>query len=86
MELISGLTVEGKSKMLLLVLDGLGGLPGESGETELESAHRPNLDALAAKAELGMLEIVDVGVTPGSGPGHLSLFGYDPLEFEIGRG
>lgn len=86
MELISGLTVEGKSKMLLLVLDGLGGLPGEDGGTELESAHRPNLDALAAKAELGMLEIVDVGVTPGSGPGHLSLFGYDPLEFEIGRG
>ena len=77
---------EGES-ILLLVFDGLGGLPVEpGGPTELEAARTPHLDALAAAGELGLHWPVAPGVTPGSGPGHLSLFGYDPLRYRIGRG
>ena len=69
------------------MVDGLGGLPMQSGgETELEAANTPNLDALAASSDLGLSRPVAAGVSPGSGPGHLGLFGYDPLRFQVGRG
>ncbi|MCK4316966.1 MAG: phosphoglycerate mutase, partial [Anaerolineae bacterium] len=87
LNLMRALAIEGQTKILLLVLDGVGGLPQTpDGLTELEAAHTPNLDALAARSICGMSTAVAPGVTPGSGPGHLALFGYDPLQYEIGRG
>src|SRR3989440_10375227 len=86
-QLIRELQEPGDSKIVLLVADGLGGLPLEQGgKTELESARTPNLDACAREGVCGLSIPVLPGITPGSGPGHLGLFGYDPLEYRIGRG
>src|SRR5215475_6969314 len=86
-ELIQELRESNGSKIVLLVADGLGGLPLEpGGKTELETAATPNLDAAARDGTCGLSVPVLPGITPGSGPGHLGLFGYDPLEYRIGRG
>src|SRR5438034_6818583 len=86
-DLIRELREPGDSKIVLLVADGLGGLPMEpGGKTELESARTPNLDACAREVVCGLSTPVLPGITPGSGPGHPGLVGYDPLQFRIGRG
>jgi 2,3-bisphosphoglycerate-independent phosphoglycerate mutase len=86
-EILEQLIVKNDSKIIFLVLDGVGGLAiKEKGGTELQVAHTPHLDALAAKSSCGMFDPVFPGITPGSGPGHFGLFGYDPLTSNIGRG
>src|SRR5437764_2263041 len=85
--LIRELREPAKTKIVLLVADGLGGLALErGGKTELETARTPNLDAAVKDGVCGLSTPVLPGITPGSGPGHLGLFGYDPLEYRIGRG
>ena len=75
------------SKIIMLVVDGLGGVPHpETGKSELESAYLPNLDALCRKSACGLTTPVMHGITPGSGPGHMALFGYDPVKYLMGRG
>ena len=79
--------VSTSSKIVLLVVDGLGGLARpETGRSELETANLPNLDAMARESACGLTMPVLPGVAPGSGPGHLALFGYNPLKYIIGRG
>lgn len=86
-ELLSRLLVPAETRIVMLVLDGLGGLPTEpGGQTPLEAAHTPNLDALAGESACGLHQPVGPGITPGSGPAHLALFGYDPLIYQTGRG
>ena len=86
-ELVRELAEKNGSKIVMIVADGLGGLPLEPcGRTELENAKTPNLDAMARRGTSGLSVPVLPGITPGSGPGHLGLFGYDPLVFKIGRG
>jgi 2,3-bisphosphoglycerate-independent phosphoglycerate mutase len=86
-DLVRGLVVKNNSKIVMFVADGLGGLPIEpGGPTELEAARTPHLDALARRGVLGSMSPIAPGITPGSGPGHLGLFGYDPVKFLIGRG
>jgi len=84
-EMAKELSVETDSKIVLLVIDGLGGLPVQ-GKTELEAAQPHNLDRLALKGCCGVTDPVFMGITPGSGPAHLALFGYDPLKYRLGRG
>ncbi len=85
--LMEKLTVSATTKIVLLVMDGLGGLPmTDGGPTELEAAQRPNMNRLAAEGTLGLSVPVTLGVAPGSGPAHLAMFGYDPIHFDIGRG
>ncbi|MEQ1826707.1 MAG: 2,3-bisphosphoglycerate-independent phosphoglycerate mutase [Pirellula sp.] len=86
-DLTRELQLSGDSKIVMLVADGLGGLPMvPGGKTELETAATPNLDALAVRGVQGASIPVKPGIAPGSGPGHLGLFGYDPLKYQIGRG
>src|SRR5512146_1224173 len=84
--LISSLAIENDKKIVLLVMDGLGDCDNAGKGTALQQARKPNIDALAARSALGLLVPVATGVTPGSGPGHLGLFGYDPLVYQVGRG
>ena len=87
LELIKLISRPSPTKIVLLVIDGLGGLPdSQTGKTELETANTPNLDQLATRGICGLIDPVGPGITPGSAPGHLGLFGYDPVSFNIGRG
>src|SRR5690349_7224937 len=86
-QLVSNLQLINEKKIVFLVADGLGGLPNErGGQTELETAEAPNLDDLAERGVCGLSTPILPGITSGSGPGHFALFGYNPLETDIGRG
>ncbi len=84
-EIARELSVSNENKIILLVMDGVGGLPRQ-GKTEIETAKTPNLDQLAKNSACGLSDPVFRGITPGSGPAHIALFGYDPLKYILGRG
>ena len=87
LDFIAPLVVSNSSKIVLMSLDGLAGLPHpDTGRSEMETARLPNLHALAARSACGLIRHVAPGITPGSGPGHLGLFGYDPQHYQVGRG
>jgi len=87
LDFIKKLIKPAETKIVFLILDGLGGLPSDSHKlTELEKANTPNLDLLATQGICGLQQPVKTGITPGSGPGHLGLFGYDPIKYQVGRG
>jgi 2,3-bisphosphoglycerate-independent phosphoglycerate mutase len=86
LDFLSGLAVQNDTKVLLIVLDGLGDIPGPEGKTALEAAKIPHLHRLAAEGICGFHDPVAPGITPGSGPAHIGLFGYDPFRYTIGRG
>jgi len=88
LDTIRELSRPNENKILLFVMDGLGGLPVKEldGKTELEAARTPNMNKLARSCALGMHDPIATGLTPGSGPAHLALFGYDPVKWNIGRG
>src|SRR5919106_1991732 len=83
---LAPLLIRNDSKIVLVVVDGLGGMADGEHSTELEEASTPHLDRLASEGVTGLLDPVGPGITPGSGPGHLALFGYDPIQHELGRG
>jgi len=84
-EVLQSLAIQTESKLVMVVIDGIGGLPVR-GKTELEAAKTPNLDRFTSKGVCGLIDPISYGITPGSGPSHLALFGYDPFRYEIGRG
>ena len=84
-EVLQSLVIQTESKLVMVIIDGIGGLPLR-GKTELEAAKIPNLDRLVSKSICGLADPISYGITPGSGPSHLALFGYDPFQYEIGRG
>jgi len=84
-ELLRTLAIKNSSRIVLLVIDGVGGIQIE-GKTELEKAVTPNLDIVAREGVCGLMDPVFPGITPGSGPGHIALFGYDPVRYQVGRG
>jgi 2,3-bisphosphoglycerate-independent phosphoglycerate mutase len=87
LDLSRALAIRAATRIVLVSADGLGGFPHpDTGRSELETARIPHLDALARRGACGLLRHVAPGITPGSGPGHLGLFGYDPLRFQVGRG
>lgn len=86
-KILKELVIPGAAKIVFLILDGLGGIQmEEKGGTELQIARTPNLDRLAETSSCGLMDPVGPGITPGSGPAHFALFGYDPFEYNIGRG
>jgi 2,3-bisphosphoglycerate-independent phosphoglycerate mutase len=84
-KVLQSLVVQTDSKLVMVVIDGIGGLPIR-GKTELESAKTPNLNRFVPQTICGLIDPISYGITPGSGPSHLALFGYDPFQYEIGRG
>jgi len=84
-EVLQSLAIQTDSKLVMVVIDGIGGLPIR-GKTELEAAKTPNLGRLTSKSICGLIDPIAYGITPGSGPSHLALFGYDPFQYDIGRG
>src|SRR4030066_1218496 len=84
-EVLQSLVIQTESKLVMVVMDGIGGLPVR-GKTELETAKTQNLNRFTPKAVCGLIDPISYGITPGSGPSHLALFGYDPFRYEIGRG